>query len=115
MNVDVGEMDNGISLHALSGKSTPNAFKIKGTVGRKIISILINSGSTNSFIDEVLVKELQIPIISTFILKVTVANGDQMCSGAKCEQFKWIMQGRKYVADLRVLALEGCDVVSGLD
>lgn len=33
--------DSGVSLHALSGKSSPDAFRIKGLVRKRTISVLI--------------------------------------------------------------------------
>ena len=81
------EVDSGVSLHALRGKSGPSTFKIKGYVGKKAISVLIDSGSTNSFIDEFLVNGLKLPTVKTTAITVIVANGDKMRSDAKCKGF----------------------------
>ena len=49
-NEGVEEVDTELSLHALNGKSGPSTFKIKGYVGKKAISILIDSGSTKALL-----------------------------------------------------------------
>ena len=72
------EGDTGVSLHALSGKTCPSTFKIKGYVGKRVISILIDSGNTNSFIDEFLVNGIKVLTVPTTVTTVTVANGEKM-------------------------------------
>ena len=73
--------------------------------------ILIDSGSTHSFLDESMARRLKCPLIPTQPLIVTVANGNKVMSKSACAGFCWDIQG----ADLRLLKLGGCDVVLGVD
>lgn len=50
--------------------------------------ILIDSGSTHSFLDETTAMELQCPTLATFPLLLTVANGNKMISRFKCQNFQ---------------------------
>ncbi|KAM0066244.1 putative nucleotidyltransferase, Ribonuclease H [Helianthus debilis subsp. tardiflorus] len=47
-------------------------------------------------------------------MRVTVANGNQLECGLKCKDFKWMMQGVWFVADVLVLPLENYDMVLGV-
>lgn len=57
--------NGGIFLNVLSRKPTMNAFKIRGYIGKRAIIVLLDSGSTKSFIDSTLREELGIPIKDT--------------------------------------------------
>lgn len=97
-----------------TGSATNNTIKIKGTTKKKSLNILIDSGSTHSFIEPdslrqvVRVAELTNPLI------IAVADGNKMASNAICKDFQWHMQGQDFTANLRVLPLGGCDVL-GVD
>ncbi|XP_057999881.1 uncharacterized protein LOC110642382 [Hevea brasiliensis] len=76
-----------ISLHALDGSISPNTLKIKGKVDKQSIVILIDSGSTPSFLDYKIAKELGCRMVKAPPLSVTVANGHKMGSRFKCVGF----------------------------
>ncbi|CAK7322801.1 unnamed protein product [Dovyalis caffra] len=69
----------------------------------------MNPGFTR---DKGLVRELKLPTLYTAPPTMTVA---RMISECTCKDFQWVIQGRCYVVDLRILELGGCDVVLGLD
>lgn len=101
-------------MHALSGNAPSNTIRIQGKVNGQVITILIDSGSTNSFIDPHTVSRCGVDI-HTWVMVVAMADGNQLTSDATCKGFKWSMQGVKFQADIRVLALGGCDMVLGTD
>ena len=70
--------------------------------------VLINSGRTHSFINEVTAKKMKYPLSNTQPLSVTVANGEKVISKFACLGFCWEMQGELFEADLRLLKLGGC-------
>ncbi|XP_026399008.1 uncharacterized protein LOC113294848 [Papaver somniferum] len=109
------ESDMEISLHALTGTISTDTIRILGSINKKNISILIETGSTNSFIDSALAKELKCPVEQTASLLVTVENGDKTIISGICSQLTWSMQGHKFCGDLRLLPLGGCDIVLGAD
>lgn len=104
-----------ISFNALSGSLKPKTIRIPGQVKRRKVSILIDSGSTHSFIDEKLVKELKYKVEPTQSVTVTVANGDKLHSTATCNPLTWVMQGMECQFQMRVLKLGGSDMVLGVD
>ncbi|XP_026410936.1 uncharacterized protein LOC113306183 [Papaver somniferum] len=109
------QSDVEISLHALTGSATGETIRIPGITNKKTVSVLIDTGSTTSFIYSKLVSSLQCTITPTPPMKVTVANGDQTTSLCICSKLQWSMQGHKFVEDLRVLPLGSCDIVLGAD
>lgn len=40
-----------ISLHAISGSSSPNTMRLMGMIGNQPVIILVDSGSTHNFLD----------------------------------------------------------------
>jgi len=51
----------------------------------------------------------------SLVLAVMVTNGSIMLCDSYTTGFKWFMQNYKFVADLRILKLERCDIVLGVD
>jgi len=40
-----------LSLHAMEGSSSPRTIRLLGHVNKKLVSILLDTGSTHNFID----------------------------------------------------------------
>ena len=86
-----GEEDNGeISWHALRGLANNKIIKVKGKVEESKLMILIDSGSTHSFLDET-TKRLKCSLINTQPLTVTMANGNKVVSRLAYAGFCWEM------------------------
>lgn len=60
------------------------------------------------------VKRVSIEIESTDSLPVSVADGTRMMSTAMCKNFQWKMQNITFQADMRILRLERCGMVLGI-
>ena len=71
-----GQEDAGITLYILSGTPTSRTMRVLGRIKKKYFVILIDLGSTHNFIDIYLVPQLHIPMDTTQLLEVKVANGD---------------------------------------
>ena len=82
-----GNEDGEISLHALKGCPTKKIIKVEGQVGNGKLMVLIESGSTHSFLDENTAKELHCKVKITFPFSVTVGNGNKMYSKSRCVDF----------------------------
>lgn len=75
----------GITLYALSGTPTSGTMRMKGRTKGKIVVILIDSGNTHNFVDPSLFSQLQIPVDSTQVLEVKVANGEVLRTHGLCK------------------------------
>ena len=110
-----GEEKIEISLHALRGMVTSKIIKVERRVSDSSLMILIDSGSTHSFLDEKVAKKLRCHLTGTQPLSVTVANGQKVLCKSACVGFCWQMQGESFEADLQLLKLGECDMVLGVD
>lgn len=103
-----------ISLHAISGSLSPNTMRLVGLINNQQVVILIDLGSTHSFLDPAVLKTAQLKLISTPTLKVQVANGATIQSEGRCSSVPIKVQGNLILTDLYVIPLGGCDVVLGV-
>ena len=85
-----------ISLNALSGNVSFKTIRIKGFIKNREVSMLIDSGSTHSFIDEGLAKQLQCKLMPTKPLGVPVADGTKLYSRFICSPLIWRMDGLEF-------------------
>lgn len=83
-----------LSMNVVSGSVSDNMLKLKGHLKRKPVIILIDSGSTHSFIDLKLVKDLKLVIISVPLVTVTIADGKKLMVDQKLPQANWVMQNQ---------------------
>nr|CAD1833601.1 unnamed protein product [Ananas comosus var. bracteatus] len=105
----------GILVHTLSGQNTHDTIKVQGKVEGKVLTILIDTRSTHSFIDFQVAKEVEANMSATTPLIVTMANGHKVISKHKCANFKWTMQGNTYQSELRVIRLDSSSIILGID
>ncbi|KVH88247.1 hypothetical protein Ccrd_024339 [Cynara cardunculus var. scolymus] len=65
-------------------------MQVEGKIDGQPLIILINSGSTHSFVDESLIRKLRVPIENKANLQVTVANGEEaVLESIKSFLFSW--------------------------
>ncbi|CAM8880125.1 unnamed protein product [Rhodiola kirilowii] len=103
-----------ISVHALNGATTFNCMRVIGQCGKRKLYILIDPGSTHNFIDVTVAKDIGCLLEPVPPMPVAAANGNQMSSAYKCDKFSWNMQGYQFVAAVRTLPLDCCDIVLGV-
>ncbi|KAL2490851.1 Uncharacterized protein Adt_26479 [Abeliophyllum distichum] len=80
-----------ISINALDDKMRHKTIRVPGLIKWKKISILIDSGSTHSFVDEGLISQLKYNTDQSKSLTVTVANEEKLQSNAICRPLVWRM------------------------
>ena len=89
-----------LSLHALEGTFNYQTMRLRGSVRKKMLNILIDTGSTHNFISCEMAIKLGCVMETVAELKVSAANGEELKCNAVCKQFKWVMQGQLFVADV---------------
>ena len=90
------------------------AMRIRGNIKKKVVTILIDSGSTRNFLDLIATKRKGCSIQTTNPMKLVVVDGTRISSDAICRQLTWNMQGKEFQAKLRLTPLGGCDVALGI-
>jgi hypothetical protein len=103
-----------ITLHALSGWTTPKTMQIAAKIGSCNVIILIDSGSTHNFISERTANLLRLPVVPTETFTVQVANGESFKCRERFEEVSVDLQGIVFSLTLYSLPLTGLDVVLGI-
>ena len=103
-----------ISLHALLGTRGPQTMHIQGFIKNHKVIILVDTGSTHNFIDQLIVKRIGCQTHLVVGVNVIVANGDKMWIQKCCKGIAWGAQGLFQCTDFLVLTLMGCDIVLGV-
>ena len=85
-----------ISCNALTGITTPQTLKLKGDIKKKNIIVLIDSGSTHSFIHFKIAKEFNCFLYPPSEHQVMVANGGTINFSRKCHSIK-LTKGNMYL------------------
>lgn len=104
-----------ISLHSMMGEGGLATRRVVGEVGEHKLNILLDSGSTLSFIQEDTAKKLCCVTHNDKPLLVKVANGQKLVSTKRATDFKWKVQGHEFQYYPRLLRNEGCDMILGGD
>ncbi|XP_019251395.1 PREDICTED: uncharacterized protein LOC109230342 [Nicotiana attenuata] len=115
-----GEMEQEVievvCLNALSSDNKGvNTILVRRTIGNRKLTVLIDSGSTHSFIDATTVKESGYQAQPCPPVRVTVADGNYVMCTSICMSYQWKMQGRPFQENLLIIPLGGCDMVMGND
>lgn len=113
------ESDDGellaISREAVLGIESSRTVRLQGFIQRHEVLMLVDSGSSHSFISEKLANKLQGVRSSLTPLKVKIADGGVLQC---CEEFPnchWWVQGESFSTNLKVLPLGCYEVILGMD
>ena len=104
-----------ISLHGLSGVSTPHTLKIKGYIKYHKLVVLIDNDNTHNFINRSKVEFLRIFIHPISKFQVLIANGGTMKCGGHCENVKLQMGDYHLKTHMFATDMGGCDIVLGVE
>jgi hypothetical protein len=96
----------------IQGRKT---IRLLGRIDKKQILILVDSGSSATFISSKAVEQLGYSTQAAPEVKVTVASGSQMTSNQQVQEVTWWTQGNTFSASTRVLELPHYDLILGMD
>lgn len=104
-----------LSLNALAGSEGANCLRLRALVGNQVMLILVDSGSSNSFINANMLDRIPCAITETTPISVKVANGQYMQTSKIVKDLTWWSQGATFTTPMRVLDLGGYDAILGMD
>lgn len=110
-----GEILMSISKLATTGQTTPHTVRLLGTIAGKEMLILVDSGSSHSFVSEGIAAELQEQVQTIATTSVKIADGGVLQCKGMIPACSWATQGHTFRSDLRVLSLGCYDMVAGMD
>lgn len=102
-----------ISLQALSGSMHYSTMKLRGSIKNKPVMILVDSGSTHSFIDSHFSERIGLQLSDSKPFEVMVTNGERLTSKGLCADVSIDCQGTKIITNLLQLPIIGCHIVLG--
>lgn len=77
--------------------------------------MLVDTGSTHNFVDLEVAKRVGCPTQLIKSHKVLVANEDKLQCNSKYVGFEWKMQETKFVADVLIMPIIGCELIIGIE
>ena len=104
-----------VSLHAMGSVPATNTFRLYGIINNTRITILVDSGSTQNFVQPRVAKFLNLCMHDTTPLRVMVGKGSVLDCRQLCPDTSVIIQNHIFVVTLCVLPLSGADAVLGVE
>jgi hypothetical protein len=104
-----------ISAQAISGKNTGDTISVVICIGGKRGLALVDTGSTNTFIDVHFALKTNCEVINNNTKTVKVAGGGSLQSGGHIPEWDFTICAVKFSHSFTLLDLQGYDVVLGSD
>ena len=103
-NINSGESDSNneesetiddllaVTVHALVGYSNPQTIRVSRYIKCQLVTVLIDTGSTNNFLDEDVAKRLSLLVETHDKFEVKLAAGRTLTCESKCSRVKLLVQ-----------------------
>lgn len=82
-----------LSLNAIAGTEYGEAMKIRALVNNKVMLILLDNGSSHSFLSSTFLSKVGITALPTATKQVRLANGDTLLSDHWVPKLSWWANG----------------------
>lgn len=110
-----GQLLSTLSVSAISGSVAPRTMIFSGTLEGVQIRILLDSGSSHTFVSFELASQCFNLQQLASPLKAQVANGQVLSCSSFLLAATWSIQNCHFTADLKVLPLSSYDMILGID
>jgi hypothetical protein len=104
-----------LSAHVEAGSEGVETMQFRTLVGNQVCLILVDSGSSTSFVNASFVQKAALPVLAAPPVSVKIADGTLMSSAKQVTQLTWWMQGNTFATDMRILSLGAYDAALGMD
>jgi hypothetical protein len=104
-----------LSEAAITGVESSRSMRLVGTLQGFDIVILVDSGSSHSFLSSSLAPKLEGGSALPSPLQVKVANGAKVQCNVQFSQAAWSVQGYQFFTNFKVLPLQHYDVILGYE
>jgi hypothetical protein len=103
-----------ISLHAMAGLQAPQTMRLKASIQKTGVTLLVDTRSTHNFLNTDLAKKVGLTPEKNTTFTVVVANGEKINSKGQCRKVQVWIQGTLFTLEFYLLPLVGYDVVVGV-
>ncbi|WOH05166.1 hypothetical protein DCAR_0624580 [Daucus carota subsp. sativus] len=104
-----------VSLNSLSSQMARKTITLEGKLKEKTITILVDTGSTLTYLNVEVVKQLGLEVTKGEPIQVRLADGRMVVSSEWVPKVKWKIQDYSFCFDMRVLDIGGWDMIVGVD
>jgi hypothetical protein len=109
-----------ISLHALSesvmvNEGSPSVLQLKGWLNGHQVLLLVDSGSTVSFVNRKLAASLSGITATPVPLRVKVADDRELVCNEEILNCQWSTQGHQFHSNYKLLSLGVFEIILGQD
>uniref|UniRef100_A0ACD5TFA2 Uncharacterized protein n=1 Tax=Avena sativa TaxID=4498 RepID=A0ACD5TFA2_AVESA len=112
---DTGSELMHLSQAAAEGGVAATTMRLQGLMQNQQVMMLVDSGSSHTFISAELVDKLQCSSRHIAPLRVKVANGGLMHCNTELVDVEWWTQGVRFTTSFKVLPLGSYDIILGFD
>ena len=99
----------------VTGNSKKGVLQLIGVIQQVEVSILIDSGSTHSFVSQFVLPKFASVVLQETSVSVKVANGNLMQCTSQWGQAELSIQDYLFHQDLKVLPIQSYDLILGMD
>lgn len=103
-----------LSMNSFLGLKSPTTTKIKGSLGKFNIVVMLDSGATHNFISPQLVKRAKLKVQQETGCDIKLGTGVTVQSVGICKQVIFQVSGMEFVSDIITLELGGADIILGV-
>lgn len=104
-----------MSTQALTGNASGNSMTIRSTMGKHVLVMLADSGSSTDLISEHMVQKLGLIMAECPSTMVKLADGTCIANNKLVKNIEWWAYDHVFHTDMRVLPLIAFDVILGYD
>jgi hypothetical protein len=104
-----------LSIHALAGTDSGDTIRLRALIGNQHLLILVDSGSTGSFLNVDMLSRLHCEAQPTTSVTVKLANNDVLQCDSWVPNLTWEIQGETFHTPMRILPLGAYDAILGVD
>eukprot|EP00267_Zea_mays_P048480 XP_020401050.1 uncharacterized protein LOC109942893 [Zea mays] len=101
------------SLHVVAGVPVASTIQLRVHVGSASFTVLVDTGSTHSFIGETAAQQAGMPVQTHPRLTAIVANRERISCPGVLRQAPVVIDGLEFRIDLYVMPMVGYDIVLG--
>ncbi|RWV86717.1 hypothetical protein GW17_00051354 [Ensete ventricosum] len=98
-------------VHALAGYSNPHTMKVGGLLKHQPITVLIDTDSTNNFLNSKVATRLALQIKGCNKFDIKIADGRILNCDQQSPQVKLLLQDQEMVADFFLLPIDDYEAV----
>ncbi|KAK3124731.1 hypothetical protein QOZ80_7BG0591530 [Eleusine coracana subsp. coracana] len=104
-----------LSLNALAGTDEGEALRVRALVQKQVMLLLVNSGSSHSFVNAAFLQRVGITPTKCNPVLVTLANGDTLISDHMVLGLDCWVPNHTFSSNMRVLDIGAYDAILGFD